>query len=280
MADIAGALRSATADLRATSDSPRLDAEVLLAFAMGCTREDLLLGRTPGAVPPIYDAFVARRAAHEPVAYITGHQEFWGLDFHVSPDVLIPRPDSETLIDHAVQRFAADRALRILDMGTGSGCLLLAALSHFENATGIGVDASAAALIMAGRNAVHLGLEKRAEFVQADWRAPGWQSALRGPFDLILANPPYVETQAHLSPDVADYEPHGALFAGADGMDDYHILMPQWGDLLSAEGQIFLEIGHNQAAAVSQLARKFVYSIEIKKDLSGHDRMALIGMAG
>ena len=204
--DVATVLRAATTRLAEASDTPWLDAELLLAHALGLSREALLLGATRRPVPEAFEALIARRLRHEPIEYIIGQKEFWGLTLRVTPDVLIPRPDSETLIDAALGLFKGRRAPQnILDLGTGSGALLLAALSEWPEARGVGVDASAAALDVARGNAAALDLAERACFQQGDWCA-----GLSGPFDLILCNPPYIETTAPLAPNVRDHEPHGA----------------------------------------------------------------------
>lgn len=278
MADtLAEALRAAAARLAATSDTPRLDAEILMAHALGISRGDMLLRQRDLTVPDSYAAMIDRRAAQEPVAYITGTREFWGLELRVTPDVLIPRPDSETLIEAAIGLYSQDADIRILDLGTGSGALLLAALSHFRRAEGIGMDASAAALRVAADNAARLGLAGRADCILADWRKPDWIDRLHPPFDLVLANPPYVETEAELPEDVARYEPAAALYAGADGMDDYRILVPALCKLLKPGGYAVFETGYSQGGAVSALAAERGWEASVRTDLSSHDRAVIVG---
>lgn len=270
---IAAALRVAAVRLAGVSETPRLDAELLMAHALGCTRSELLLRQADLAVPVQFAGYLARRAADEPVAYIIGHQDFWDLTLAVTPDVLIPRADSETLIEAAIDAFAGrEGPRRILDLGTGSGALLLAALSVFPAATGLGVDASAAALAVAAGNADACGFAERAEFRHLDWRDAGWVEVLGGPFDLILCNPPYVEDTATLTPMVAAHEPHSALFAGPDGLSDYRILIPAIPALLAADGIAIFEIGFNQAQSVSDLASKAGLSTEMRRDLGGNAR--------
>ena len=263
------ARRSATPPtaLAETSDTARLDAEVLMAHALGVAA----LGDAGAAHgrrgPEDFAMFVGRRAAHEPVAYITGTQEFYGRGFRVSPDVLIPRGDSEVLVERAIA--ARPDATRVLDCGTGSGALLLTCLMELPAAGGVGIDRSQAALEVARGNAAALGLEDRAAMVRADWTVPGWADALHGPFDLVLANPPYVETGAVLAADVRDHEPPEALFAGPDGLDDYRVLVPQMPGLLAANGIALFEIGATQASAVMALAEAAGLVASLHRDLGG-----------
>ncbi len=231
-------------------------------------------------MPAGYDAMIARRQGHEPVAYITGRQAFWDLDLLITTDVLIPRSDSETLIDASVSAFA-DRAApaTILDLGTGSGALLLAALSAFPTATGIGIDASKAALAVAKQNAEICGFNDRTNLVLIDWRVDGWLAALPAPFDLILANPPYIADGTSLDEMVAQHEPHNALFAGSDGLDDYRILLPAMANLLSVGGTAIFEIGFDQADSVSNLARNAGLEPSLRLDLSGNPRALVLKRA-
>ncbi len=276
MGDAAGALREAAAKLAAVSDSPRLDAELLMAHGLQIERAELLLNLPGLDAPAGFAALVARRLQSEPIAHIVGSKEFWGLNFRVTPDVLIPRPDSELLIEEAVRLFASVPPQRILDLGTGSGALLLAALHEFPNATGVGIDASAAALQIAHNNADALGLADRARFALLDWTEQNWWDALGAGFDLILANPPYVSTNAVLSADVAQFEPHRALFAGDEGLDDYRILIPALEQLLSPTGTALLEIGFDQADSVSRMAEERGYHVELKQDLAKKDRLIIV----
>ena len=276
MGDAASALREASQQLAGISESARLDAELLLAHALRIERSELLL-KLPGLdAPSEFPALVERRRQAEPVAHIVGRKEFWGLDFQVTPDVLIPRPDSELLIEEAVRIFAAAPPSRIVDLGTGSGALLLAALQEFPDARGVGIDASAAALQVAHNNADALGMADRGSFMLLDWTLPGWTDSLGSGFDLILANPPYIATGTRLSADVADFEPHQALFAGNQGLDDYRILIPALDKLLSPSGTALIEIGFDQANSVGAIAEELSYHVELKQDLSGNDRMIVL----
>ncbi|AOG00793.1 protein-(glutamine-N5) methyltransferase, release factor-specific [Blastomonas sp. RAC04] len=273
---IAEALREATQTLARVSDTPRLDAELLMAHTFGISRSTLLLNRMRDDVPAAFAALIARRSAHEPVAYITGRQDFWTLTLKVTPAVLIPRADSETLIEAAISALTERPPARILDLGTGSGALLLAALAQWPDAQGVGVDASADALAIAQSNATALGFGNRAKMLPGDWRHPGWQQPLPGPFDLIVCNPPYVETTAALAPQVMEHEPHCALFAGEDGLDDYRILIPALPALLAPQGIAILEIGAGQREDVAALATASGFAVDCRQDLAGHDRALIL----
>lgn len=239
--------------LASVSDTPDLDLKLLRAAA----RDDAELA-----------GFIARRLTHEPVAYITGTRGFWTIDLDVTPAVLIPRPDSETLIDAAVAHFGEQGPKRVLDLGTGSGALLLAALDQWPHATGVGVDASEAALAIARHNAGRIA-PGRAEMRRGDWTA-----GIDERFDLVLCNPPYVECGAALDRQVRDWEPAGALFAGADGLDAYRVLAPQIGRVL--DGLACVEIGSTQAAAVTALFEAEGLSATCRRDLAGRDRCLAI----
>ncbi len=251
----------------------RLDAELLMAHALGVDRSQLVLRHMHDAVPPTFAPLLARRLAHEPVAYILGETDFYGRSFTVTPDVLIPRSDSETLILAALE--AAPKAVRLLDCGTGSGALLLTLLAELPQAHGIGIDRSVAALGVACRNAKRNGVSQRATLRQADWTNAGWASGL-GVFDLVIANPPYVEDDAPLDVSVREHEPAGALFAGSDGLDDYRILVPQLRGLLASGGIAVLEIGASQADAVSDLARDAGFAVTLRRDLAHRPRALVL----
>lgn len=267
--------------LRAAAiESPRLEARLLLAHAMGCRIEDLL--REPRApVPPeaarrFADMLRRRRLERAPVAHLTGTREFWSLPFAVSPATLIPRPDSETLIEAALAAFP-DRAQvrRILDLGTGTGCLLLAALREFPAASGIGTDRVPEAAALARDNARRLGLAARARFLAADWAAP-----LAARFDLVLSNPPYVESAAvpALMPEVARHEPASALDGGPDGLAAYRAILAALPGLLAPGGRAVLELGQGQRGAVEALARAAgLEPLGCRTDLGGVERALLLG---
>lgn len=271
MRTIAEAVRDAAALLEAISESPRLDAELLMAHAAGVTRSDLLLKHLREGEPPAFADLLARRLAHEPVAYIIGHQEFYGLPLAVSPAVLIPRADSETLIEAARDALASAPPRRVIDLGTGSGALLLAALSLWPEAQGVGIDRSEQALAVASGNAQALKMADRTWFLQADWTQADWSAGL-GQFDLVLANPPYVEAEADLARQVRGYEPAGALFAGVDGMDDYRIVIPQLPSLLAPGGVALVEIGFTQDQAVAALAAQAGLAARLHRDLGDRPR--------
>ena len=262
------ALADATARLASVSDTPRLDAEILMAHALGIGRDTLLLGGLDGAVPDAFAALVARRMTAEPIAYILGTKAFWTLDLSVGPGALIPRPDSETLIEAAVAHFAGTAGpAQILDLGTGPGTLLLAASSEWPAATGIGVDASHAALAYATHSASIVSMLDRVHFVVGDWAG-----AIDGRFDLILANPPYIGTGEPLPPSVAAHEPHEALFAGPDGLDAYRAIVPDLPRLLAPGGVAAIEIGWTQAESVSAMVAAQGLAVTLRRDLGGRPR--------
>lgn len=272
MTAIARALGRATEQLSKSSDTPRLDAEILMAAALSISRDRLLLANPNGQAPEAFYEFIERRAKGEPVAYITGHREFWTIDLAVGPGVLIPRPDSETLIVAAVEFFADTAGPRqVLDLGTGPGTLLLAALDEWPEAIGLGIDSSESALYYAERNAARLGMEDRATF-----RLGNWAEGIETTFDLILCNPPYVADDAETGPGVADFEPHEALFAGPEGLDCYRRLAPQVGKLLAPGGLIAIEIGFDQARSASALFEEQGLQPHVATDFGGRCRTLLI----
>ncbi|MES2046020.1 MAG: peptide chain release factor N(5)-glutamine methyltransferase [Pseudomonadota bacterium] len=265
-----GGIRRAISEAAARfafSETARLDAELLMAHALGITREALLLRHLDDPEPAAFAALVERRAAHEPIAYITGIRAFWTIDIAVGPGVLIPRADSETLIEAAIEYFRDRTPARILDLGTGPGTLLLAALDQWSEASGLGVDESDAALVLARENAARLGMASRAAFASGNWAA-----GVAGRFDLILANPPYIGAGESLPDEVRGYEPAAALFAGPDGLDDYRIIAPQLPALLAPGGAAILEIGSTQADAVTALLVAQRLTVTPRNDLGGRPR--------
>ena len=283
MTRVSEAIRAAAERLAATSDTARLDAELLMAHAFGISRSDLLLRTMGHTTPKRFFENIERRAACEPLAYIVGVQEFYGRDFRVTVDTLIPRADSGAIIEAALE--IKPDAGSVLDLGTGSGALLLTFLAEAEarakvvgarwQAMGVGIDKSSAALDVADANASHLGLGHRVRLITADWTKGGWSKRL-GTFDLILCNPPYVEADAALDPQVRDYEPHSALFAGPEGLDDYRVLIPQLRALMNEGALAILEIGANQAGAVSALAHAAGFTSELRRDLAGRPRALVL----
>lgn len=268
------ALRTAIATLRAAdiADAPR-DARLLLAHATGIPPDRLTL-HLPDPVPPgaltRFQAAVAARASRQPLAQITGQRLFWGRRFRVTPDVLDPRPETELLVQTALQtRFA-----RMLDLGTGSGCILLSCLAEMPLAQGLGTDLSPAALAVARSNAQALSLADRAQFLRSDWFG-----AVSGFFDLIVSNPPYIAAQemAGLSPEVRDHEPHLALTPGGDGLDAYRAIAGGASAHLLPGGRLMLEIGPTQRAAVTALLTAAgLPCAQTLTDLDGRDRVVVV----
>jgi release factor glutamine methyltransferase len=268
--------RAAGALAAAGIAAPRREARLLLCHALGCSPA-ALLAMPDQPAPPGFDALLARRAAREPLAYITGRAEFWSLPIIVSPASLIPRADSETLIEAALAAFP-DRARvrRVLDLGTGTGCLLLAALREFPGAFGVGVDIAPEAAALAAANAAALGLLGRAAFLAGNWAA-----ALRARFDLVLANPPYVARGeiGGLMAEVALHEPARALDGGADGLAAYRALLADLPRLLMPGGAAVFELGMGQADRVAALARGHGLNAETRPDLAGIPRAIILRAA-
>ncbi len=261
-------------------ETPDLDARILVAARLKL--DPVVLVREPDRrLAPqeratLRDAGL-RRLAGEPVARILGFREFWGLPFLLSAETLVPRPDSETLVSAvlgAVDRTGGRaRPLRILDLGTGTGCLLIALLHELREARGLGIDTSLDAVETARLNAERIGVSARAAFVTGDWA-----EGIVGPFDIVVSNPPYIESAVigDLQPEVRDHDPHLALDGGADGLDAYRIIAAELPRLLAPDGFCALEIGAGQRQAVSGLlAGHEIEPIEAHRDLGGHDRVLL-----
>lgn len=258
-------------------ESDGLDARLLVLH--GLMIDEMALVRDPDMAVTTQDiraveALIARRAAHEPVARILGEQEFYGLPFLLGPDTLIPRPETEMLVDEALRRIDDAAPARLLDLGTGTGCILLAILHARPHATGTGIDTAAGAAGVARRNAARLGLEARAEIKMGHWT-----EGLNGPFDLIVSNPPYIGRAVvpTLAPEVAQHDPVLALNGGPDGLDAYRAIIPALPGLLAPDGAVLLEIGFDQGGAVRGLAEKAGLAVaSVSQDLAGHDRMVVL----
>ena len=238
-------------------DSPELDARLLIGAALNLDHTGLSI-QTSRTITrdeaEMIEKYVLRRIAHEPVARILGRKEFWGLDFQILPATLVPRPDTESVVSAALEFLQNQNKLtskiRLADLGTGSGAILLALLSECPAAHGVGTDISEDALMTAGINARNLGFADRAAFVQSDYAA-----ALSGPFDLIVSNPPYIRSDeiGHLDIDVRNHDPRLALDGGEDGLAAYRIIAGQATPLLAAGGALIVEVGHDQAADVAKI---------------------------
>lgn len=258
-------LREVTAQLSAAGiESARTEARVLIGHAGGDVNK--------------LESFVARRIAHEPVAYITGHREFWSLDFEVGPGVLIPRPETETLVEEALKEFPDRNAeLRVLDLGTGSGAIPIAFLSERPNAHGLGVEQSPDAMVWARRNITMHKLKSRLVLQGDDWLMVG-----EGEFDAIFSNPPYIESHIipTLDPDVRNYEPLTALDGGRDGLDAFRAIAPILAARLAPKGRAFLEIGQGQEQKVPMiLEASGLETVRVGPDLAGIPRCVIAAPA-
>jgi release factor glutamine methyltransferase len=266
--------QAATVLAAAGIENPRREARLLLAHAAGIDQAALLRDMHAPLAAPGFMALVQRRAAREPLALITGRQGFWTLDLAVSADTLIPRADSEAIVEAALAACHGQTVQCVLDLGTGTGALLLAVLTELPGATGIGVDRAEGAARLARRNAAALGLSGRTAFVCGDWAA-----ALDARFDLVLSNPPYIESGAiaGLMPEVARHEPRRALDGGPDGLDAYRAILAALPALLTPGGTAVLELGIGQAPAVSAIAESQGLAVAgLHDDLSGVARAIVL----
>lgn len=276
MTTLLAAWKAATARLQAAGvENPTIDARLLLEAAGPFTRADIL--GDPYRVLA-HDAaerlasYVDRRARREPVSLILGRKGFWKLMLKVGPGVLTPRPDTETILDVVLAEFPPERAFRVLDLGVGSGAILLAILAERPLARGLGVDASDDALAIARENAASLGLEGRAALLRGDWTVGLGEAG----FDLVVSNPPYVPTAdiATLDPEVRDHEPRLALDGGLDGLDAYRRLAPEIMHVLKPGGRFAVEVGAGQAAEVETLFREAgAEGLSRHRDLADHERV-------
>jgi release factor glutamine methyltransferase len=241
---------------------------------LGWSAEHLVRDRTSTVPTSSFATLITRRAAREPLAYILGWREFWSLRFRVSPATLIPRPDSETLVEAALALCPDPQApIRVLDLGTGTGCLLLAVLHERPNAFGVGVDRSESAVHVALSNACDLGLAERSVFLCGDWAG-----SIRGRFDLVLSNPPYIATPelAGLMPDVASHEPRSALDGGNCGLGAYRAIIAALPHLLAPSGAAVLELGAGQFDAVGETAASAGFQVAARADLAGITRAIIL----
>jgi release factor glutamine methyltransferase len=257
-----------------------LDARLLISHIIPVTEIDFAINAdqtVSNEQQNLIDILVQKREKRIPMSQIFGEKEFWSLSFKVTRDTLTPRPDSETLIEVALNEFEDKNAtLSILDLGTGSGCLLLTLLSELKNATGLGMDVSASAIKVANENATNLSLNNRATFLKSDWFE---KLSKTKKFDLIIANPPYIglNEKPELTPEVCEHEPYSALFAGEEGLDDYRIIAADISSYMSEKSIIILEIGYRQSSAVKDIfEQKGFKNIDVFQDLGGRDRCLLI----
>ena len=255
-------------------DTPVLDARMLVEAGAGVSRLDIVTDPRrvmSGAQIVAVEALAARRIAREPISHILGRKGFWTLEFAVTPDVLTPRPDTELLVETALEFLPPGKPALVLDIGVGSGAILLSVLSERPDVVGVGVDVSEAALAVARANADALGLSARVE-----WRNASWGEGLEGGFDLILSNPPYIASHEieGLAPEVSRHEPRLALDGGADGLDAYRALLPRVRALLAPGGRFALEVGRGQAEAVWALIDAAgLAPIDARADLGGVNRV-------
>jgi release factor glutamine methyltransferase len=266
--------RRALVDAGFSPQDAAIDAEVLARYVLGWDRATLLTRggeRASAEFFAEYDAALRRRLAREPVAYITGHREFWGLDFEVTRDVLIPRPETELIVEAALEIVERSRPARLLDVGTGSGCLAVSLATELPRARVVATDIASAALAVAARNARRHDVAARIQFLRAHLLEP-----FREGFDMIVSNPPYVPAGAELPVDVAAHEPSTALYAGEDGLDALRGLIGGAAAHLLQDGALVVEFGFGQAESVSALARAAEWRVDVRLDLQGIPRVAVM----
>jgi release factor glutamine methyltransferase len=273
-------LKQARVILKENSQSQTyaLDADILLAHILNCERKDLFLLHEHSVTNTLaqkYMELIERRKNDEPIAYIVGHKEFWGMDFQVNDSTLIPRPDTETIIESVLQHFQdANSNYNILDLGTGSGCLIITLAKLFPNSTYTAVDLNIKALKTAQKNATNLLNNNNINFIESNW----FEKLKNKKYDIIVANPPYIDPNTTLDKTVQYYEPHKALFAENNGLADYQTIALQMKDFLSGKGLAFFEIGIDQAPLVADIFTKNGFRvIEIRNDLSNIPRVLVVG---
>ncbi|WP_313101801.1 peptide chain release factor N(5)-glutamine methyltransferase [Brevundimonas sp.] len=274
------AWKGAQARLKAAGiDSPSIDARLLLEASTGAGRVDILTDpyRVVDADKiAALDAMIERRLKREPVSRILGKKGFWKIMLNVTPDVLSPRPDTETLLDVIVRAFPPHRAFEMIDLGTGSGAILLATLMERAGARGVGTDISTEAIAVARENAANLDLNGRCTFIRTDWAAGFADDS----FDLVVSNPPYIPTGdiPGLDPEVREHDPHLALDGGPDGLQPYRDLAPEIARILRPEGVFAVEIGWDQGEAVKALFEAAGFTgVKVVKDLGDRDRVVTNG---
>ena len=272
---VGAAQRACVAPLKdADIDEPVMEARLLVGFVLGGGPERVLADRDEPLTAEqasALNAALTQRCQRVPMAQITGVREFWSLPFKVTSATLTPRPDTETLVEGLLHH-VSEAPARILDLGTGTGCILLALLNEWPDATGVGVDASADALAVARENGETLGLGSRAQFVQADWNQEQWTHVLGGPFDVVVSNPPYIPAPdiEALEADVRTHEPRRALDGGDDGLDAYHAIISQLNVLVAVDGVVGFEVGINQADDVATMILEAGFEmLEKRADLGG-----------
>lgn len=259
-------------------ESFSLDAQLLLAHVLGKTRE-FVISRPEHILSTQeildYESLIKRRQNREPLAKIIGKKEFWSMEFLVNSATLDPRPDSETIIEAVLEIFPEKgKEIKLIDFGTGSGCLLLTILSEYPNSLGIGVDINRDTLDVAVKNAEKLGLAKRSEFI-----LNGWAEGMEGKFDLIISNPPYIKNSdiKELEPEVSAHEPYMALAGGEDGLDCYRLLASQINNLLKQDGYLILEFGMGQENSVKEIFENSGFRfVSFKNDLAGTTRCVVL----